>query len=241
MVAAPAGPGGVRELVRETTVEALGLDRRILASLRDLLLHPARIVIAHVEGRAAGYVSTLKLFLFLGGLYMLCLSLVKPYSFDQQELIQAGLDPSRATSLQRMLTEHGLTVDEANDRFQGRMNAVTPFVTALALVPLALFLGVLHRGRPMRDHLTFLLVASNSVWLISLLLLPLAVVNRPAHSTISILATYVYLGIGFFAVYRGARGARIARFAAFAVVDFLISAAIGVLLAAAVFASIFFP
>jgi hypothetical protein len=241
LVAEPAGPQGVRDLVRETAAEALGLDRRILASLRDLVLHPGRIVMAHVEGRDAGYVSPLKLFLFLGGIYMLCLSWVQPYSFEQQDLARIGVDATRATSLQRMLLEHGLTIQEASDRFQERMNAVTPFITALALVPLALFLGVLQRGRSMRDHLTYLLVGSNSVWLVSLLALPLALVSQPLHSTAAVIAMYVYLGIGFFAVYGGRRSSTVARFAAFVVVDFLITFVFGAVMGIAIFASIFFP
>ena len=241
LVAAPAGPAGVRDLVRETAAEALGLDRRILASLRDLLLHPGRLAVAHIEGRDAGYVSPLKLFLFLGGIYMLCLSWIQPNSFEQAELMRTGVNPARAANLQRVLAEHGLTIAEANERFQGRMNAVTPIITALSLVPLAMFLGVLHRGRPMRDHLTYLLVGSNSVWLLSLLGLPLAPVSRPIYTTVMLIGMYVYLGIGFFAVYPGPRNRSVPRFAAFAIVDFLITSVVGVLLAALVFASIFFP
>ena len=241
LIAEPAGPQGVRELVRDTAAEALGLDRRIFASVRDLLVHPGRIVVAHVEGRDAGYVSPLKLLLLFGGIYMLLLSWIQPVSFEQGELVRAGIDPTSASNLQRLLAEHGLTVDEANRRFQERMNAVTPIITALALVPMALFLRVLQRGRPLRDHLTYLMVASNSAWLISILGLPLALVSKPAYLLVSTIGMYVYLGIGFFALYEGHRSSKVARFAGFAVVDFIISAALGALMGAGIFASLFFP
>jgi len=241
LVAKPAGPQGVRELVRDTAAEALGLDRRIHASVRDLVLHPGRIVVAHVEGRDAGYVSPLKLLLLFGGVYMLLLSWIQPVSFEAGELMRAGIDPTSASNLQRLLTEHGLTVDEANRRFQERMNAVVPIITALGLVPLALFLRILQRGRPLRDHLTYLMVASSSVWLISILGLPLALVSKPGYLLVAMVGMYVYLAIGFFALYDGSRSSKVAGFAGFAVVDFIISAALGALMGAATFASVFFP
>jgi hypothetical protein len=52
---------------------------------------------------------------------------------------------------------------------------------------------------------------------------------------------YIYLAIGFFALYDGRRSSKVARFTGFVVVDFIISAAPGALVAAAVFASLLFP
>jgi hypothetical protein len=121
------------------------------------------------------------------------------------------------------------------------MNAITPFVTALAVVPIALVLRLIQRGRPLRYHLTFFLVASNAVWLVSLVGLPLALVSRPLHSAAVLVAMYVYLGIGFFAAYPGPRSSTSMRFAAFAVIDFIITSVVGILLGMAIMASVFFP
>ncbi len=102
------------------------------------------------------------------------------------------------------MPQHGLTEATANARFQERSNAVTPLVTALALVPMAMILGLLQRDRPRRDHFTFLLVMSNAVWLVSLPLLPISVVSETAAGTALFAGRYLYLGIGYFATY-GAR------------------------------------
>jgi hypothetical protein len=231
----------VGQLVRDTAVEVVGFDRRLWSTLRDLILRPAQVVLAHLGARAHDYVHPLRLFLFLGGLYMLLLSWVQPFTFSPDTLRQSGLSEERAAELTALMARHGLTVEVVDARYQDRMNATVPLTTALALVPMALLLGLMHRGRPFREHLTFLLVMSNAVWLLSLLILPLAPVNRALHGLAATVLVYIYLGIGYFAVYGSESRARTAgRFALFAIVDLIVSALLGLLLGIAVFVSVIY-
>jgi hypothetical protein len=243
--AAPSGD--LRALVREGAAEVLGLDRRLVATGRDLLLHPARVVKAHLAGRGNAYVHPLKLFFFLGGLYMLCLAWLLPFSFDaiaadRNSLTRFVYGATNAAELRRVFAKRGLTAEVANARFQERSNTATPLVTALALVPLALILRLLQRDRPLRDHITFLLVISNAVWLVSFLTLPLLLLNETAAVIATMVGMYLYLGIGFFAVYPARTRSRTAvRFAAFAVSDLVITSLVSALLSAAILASLFYP
>jgi hypothetical protein len=247
LAATAAPPDDLRALVREGAAEVLGLDRRLIATGRDLLLHPARVVKAHLAGRTSAYVNPLKLFFFLGGLYMLLLAWLLPFSFDaiaadRGSLTRVVYGTTDAAELRQVFTDRGLTPEVANARFQERSNTATPLVTALALVPLALILRLLQRDRPLRDHITFLLVISNAVWLVSLLALPLFLVSETAAVVATMVGMYLYLGIGFFAVYPGRSRAHTAvRFAALAVSDLVITSLVSVLLSTAILASLFYP
>ncbi|HEX5726289.1 MAG TPA: DUF3667 domain-containing protein [Longimicrobiaceae bacterium] len=243
--AASAPPEDLRAFVRAGAAEALGLDRRLLATGRDLLLHPARVAAAHLAGRAGGYAHPLKLFFVLAGLYMLLLAWVQPFSFAAE--VGDGGSLTRlvygdGVELRRVFAAHGLTEEAAAARFQERANAAVPLATVLSLVPLAMILGVLRRGRPLRDHFTFLLVMANAVWLVSLLVLPVFMASRTVGVALLYAGMYLYLGIGFFAVYGGpSRAGTAVRFAACVASDFVLRTLVSALLTVAILATLFYP
>ena len=242
----------IRELVREGAAEIIGFDRRLLATIRDLLVRPARVVAEQIAGRGGAYVHPLKLFLSLAGLYMVCLAWFQPFSFEavsaatdspyEVSLTEVVLGARTPAELRAVFAEHGLTEAEADERFQGRMNAATPLATVLALVPLALLLGVLYRDRPRRDHWTFLLVVSNAIWVASLIVLPLILVSRAAGIIATYVAVYGYLAVGFFGVYQGPTRLGVTwRFAVVLVADVVITAIVDLILAAGILASVLYP
>src|SRR4026209_1719286 len=141
-----------RAFVREGAVEAFGLDNRIARTARDTLIRPAEVIRAHLKGGGAEYVHPLKFFLLLAGVYMVVLTWLQPFNFfaiaDAPDsygvnLLQIVLGADNATELRAVFSARGLTEETANARFEGRMNTLTPLVSALSLVPLALILGVL--------------------------------------------------------------------------------------------------
>ena len=237
--------------MREGAAEVLGFDRRLIATLRDLLIRPARVVEAHLTGRGGAYVHPLKLFLSLGGLYMVCLAWLQPFSFSavatdsgpyEVPLTEVILDARTPEELRLRFAEHGLTEQDANERFQERMNTTTPLIVAFSLVPLAMILGVIQRGRTLRDHLTFLLVISNAVWLASLLVLPVMLLGTGWGVAAMYAATYGYLAIGFLGVYRGpSRLGAAGRFVAFLFADVIVTSTLSMLLTAAILGTIFYP
>lgn len=249
--AAPVQSSDIRAIVREGAVEVLGFDRRLFATGRDLLLHPARVVASHLGARGNAYVHPLKLFLFLGGLYMLCLGLLQPFSFtavaddrgpSRVNLTQLVFGVESAADMRQVFANHGLTEEAANSRFQERANAITPLASGLALVPMAMILGLLQRDRPRRDHFTFLVVMSNAIWLVSLLVLPISVVSETTAVVALYVGKYLYLAVGFFGIYGGQSRARSSvRFGALAVSDVVITSLVSLLLSTAILASILYP
>jgi hypothetical protein len=240
-----------RAFVREGAVEALGLDRRLLATARDTLLRPAEVIRAHLEGRGSGYLHPLKFFLLLAGLYMLVLTWLQPFSFfaiaDASDarglsLTRLVLGADNAQELQAVFARHGLSESDANARFEGRMNTTTPVVSALSLVPLAFVLGVLWRGRPWRDHAMFLLVTWNAIWLVSLVAVPLLRFNTTVALISEYAGTYVYLVVSFLTFY-GYRpvAPAVARLVAFVVAEVAVSTVVSALLSAAIMATLFVP
>jgi hypothetical protein len=214
-----AAPPSARKLLREDALEHVGLDRRILQTLRDLVLHPVRIVSAYMSGQTGAYLPPLRVFFTLGGLYVLVCSFVEPLSLAavSDNLMAPGgqLQPSFARLLQR----YGLTQALVSERFESRMNAVMPGAIALSMLPLLPLLRAMDRRRSWYEHLMFLLGASGVAWAYGLLAMPLALVSAPAFQVVVGGATLAAYGLTFVSLYPGRSGLRTAlRFTLFAVV-----------------------
>jgi hypothetical protein len=225
--------------LRDDAVEIIGFDRRLIATLKDLLIHPVRIVGAHMAGDRRRYLPPLKLFVALGGVYMVALSFVQPFQFDAPSLRRMGVRDQDAVRIEQKLQQRGIPVEVFNERFESRMNTVVPVLTALALLPLVPILRAFDSRRAWTEHFMFILSASNGVWLYSLLLLPLALASVRFHQLIIAFPLYVYLGVVFFAHYRAATPLRTTgRFAVFAVADFVVSIVLSAVLFALVYLSV---
>jgi hypothetical protein len=233
------GQPGAAQALREDAADALGFDRRLVATLRDLLMRPVRVVGASMSEDRRRYLPPLKLFLALGGVYMLALSFVQPFQFDAPSLRRMGVREQDAARIEQHLQKRGIGIELFNERFESRMNTVAPVVTALALLPLVPLLRAFDRRRPWGRHLMFLFAASNGVWLYSLLLLPLALAGVRLHQIAIAVVLYTYLGIAFFGHYRAATAARTAgRFAIFAALDFVLSIVFSTVLFTLVYVSV---
>jgi hypothetical protein len=226
-------------MIRQEAIDLVGLDRRLGATIRDLLLHPTRVVAAHLGGDANSYVPPLKLFFTLAGLYMLLLSWIQPFSFDPEALRTLGLGSEHAGRLGSLLRERGITIATFNERVQSRMNATVPLGVALGLLPMVWVLRVLDRRGTAHENLIFMLTFSNAIWLMSLLLLPFALWFPKPHELAMYVVTYAYLGVGFFAFYATPSRARTAfRFSAFVLADLIVTFVCGIVLMSAVIGSI---
>jgi hypothetical protein len=211
-------------LLREDAKEALGLDARVASTIRDLLIHPLRITRAWVARDRSRYLPPVKVLLTLGAVYMLALSILTPYSFDPRDLTAAGFDKGTADQLAKMVRESGVNPELVAERFQSRMNTTAPIIIALAIFPMVGVLKLLRRQEPWYNHFLFIVGISNVVWVVALLLLPIAMVNPRLHGMIVLLATYALLGVGYFAFYRERSGLKTTgKFVAFALADFVIT------------------
>ena len=240
-----------RAFVREGAVEALGLDRRLVRTARDTLLRPAQVIRAHLEGRGTQYVHPLKFFLLLAGVYMIVLTWLQPFSFFAiadapnsygVNLMKVVLGADNSAELNAVFNSQGLTEETANARFEGRMNTLTPLVSALSLVPLALILGVLWPGRPWKEHVLFVLVTWNAIWLVGILVAPLWLMNSALGVIADYAATYGIIALVFFTFYgRRPLVPAVARFIAFVAAEIIVSSLVSALMTAAILATIFIP
>jgi hypothetical protein len=224
LIPADAAPA---QILRHEAREVLGLDARIAATARDLLLHPLRITKAWIAADRTRYVPATKVLLTLGAIYMLALSLLTPYSFDPRDLTAAGFDPRTAAQIAEMVRESGVPAELVAERFQSRMNTLAPIIILLAVFPMVGVLKLLRRQDAWYKHFAFVVGISNAVWVAALLLLPVAVWNQRVHAPVVLLVTYAYLAAGYFAFYRERTSHKtIGKFLIFAIADFIITTAV---------------
>jgi hypothetical protein len=95
------GGAVVGRALRDDAAEIIGFDRRLFATLRDLLADPVRIVGAHMAGDRRRYLPPLRLFVALGGVYMVALSFVQPFQFDAPSLRRMGVRERDAVRIER--------------------------------------------------------------------------------------------------------------------------------------------
>lgn len=213
----PAAPPPPPPGLREDLAGTLGWEKGLRETLRDLLLHPVRIVSSYMDGNRGRYVPPVKTYFALGALYMLGVSVVQPYSFRKEVLALPAGGPSQ---LHEQMRARGLTPEKYADRVDGRMNTITPATIALALLPVLVPLRLMDRRRSWRQHLRFLLGISNVAWLLGLLVLPVALIHEGAHAALVGLVCIGAYALLFWNLYPGRTALRTAlRFAVFLAVD----------------------
>jgi Protein of unknown function (DUF3667) len=203
-VALHAATGDARTMLREDVIESLGFDRRLLRTLRDLLLHPVRITQAVMEGTGARYLPPLRLSVTLASLYVVLLFVARPaeYSFSGQ-LRRAATQGRTAGKYQKMLEKRAISPELADERYQSRTVATLPAVTVLSLLPLVPVLRLLNRRRSWHQHFLFLLAFSNIVFVYGLLAVPLFAISIKAFTALLSVALYPVFAVVFWKIYPG--------------------------------------
>jgi hypothetical protein len=226
-------------LLREGLSEALGVEKGVFQTLRDLLIRPVRVIQAYWSGEAMEYVRPFKLYFLLAGTYILLLSFVQPMEFKIDDLMQQP-NPEQNRVIAELLREKGITQAVLNDRFAQRLNTVLPLVSALLLLPLAALLRRMQPQRPLRDHVLFMASITNATWLACILLLPLSLLGRAPFLVGAQLAGLGYMVWGLARMYPGTTRTRTGlRVAGFILANYLLIIPVVLLMQIAVLASIF--
>lgn len=226
-------------LLREGLSEALGVENGYWPTLRDLLIRPARVMEAYGSGEAVSYVRPFKLFFLLAGTYILLLSFAQPFEFDIGMLVQQS-NPEQNRVIAEVLAKKQITQDVLNERFAQRLNTVLPLISALLLVPLALVLRRMQPQRPLRDHVLFMATLTNAMWIVCILLVPLAFLSRGVFLASAQVVGIGYLAWGIARMYPGATRTRTSlRVAGFVMADYVMTIGVTLLVQMAVLASIF--
>ena len=138
--------------------------------------------------------------------------------------LTARFDPKTSARIARMVKK-GVNAAVAK-RFQSRIN-IWAADSALAVFPIGGVLKLLRRQEGWHKHFAFVVSISNVVWLIALVLLPVAMWNARVAGLIIFLATYGFLAAGYFAFYRERTRLRTtAKFVVFAIADLIITFAV---------------
>jgi hypothetical protein len=193
---------GARGLLRDDAVEVVGLDRRLLRTLVDLLVHPVRITTSYMRGERGRYLPPLRLLLSLTSLYVVAIFIFQPTKFDLSAQLRAGTQDGPAISqFHKRLADRGVTPALAQERYESRMTAVMPLTSALSVLPMVVLLRLMHRRRPWHEHLMFVLGATNVFYLYGLLSLPLLAVGMNTFMAVLLVAMYAVFGVLYFKIY----------------------------------------
>ena len=171
----------LRELISEAAEEALGVDSRIVNTLRPFFLRPGRLTRDYLDGKRARYTSPLKLYLVASAIFFLVVAI-------RGEPLQVTIGPSpgaqvgfqlpertEAEQLKQQMQRSGWlgarllrnldklqsATPEQRQELLGRLTSDITSSSAKAmfvLVPLfALLLKLFFRGRFYVEHLVFAL------------------------------------------------------------------------------------
>jgi hypothetical protein len=187
-------PSSARELLRAEAAEAISVDHRLWATLRDLLLHPVQATREYVAG-SKRYLPPLRLFVTLTGLYMLGLSFAPTYT---------NLQAARpmAASLRQRLAAQGLPAQVIAERRDARVQTTSPLLVGLSLLSSLPVLALVKRRRPWQEHLVFLFASANAIWLWTFLSMPLLVLGYWVHYGVACLITFGISGLVYWKLYR---------------------------------------
>lgn len=225
-------------LLREGLSEALGVEKGVFQTLRDLLLRPTRVIQSYWSGEAVGYVRPFKLFFLLAGTYILLLSFVQPMEFKLEHLLQQP-NPEQNRVIREILEKKQITQAVLNDRFAQRLNTALPLVSALLLFPLAALLRRMQPRRPLRDHVLFMASITNAMWIACILLLPLVFLGRTPFVVGAQVAGIGYMAWGVARMYPGTTRTRTGlRVAGFILADYLLTFPVVILMQIVAMASI---
>lgn len=191
-----------RSLLRAEAADAVAVDQRIWATVRDLFLHPVRLIRAQMAGERQRYLPPLRLFVSLTGLYVLALSFApKPPAVAAK----LASDPAIVADNQR-LAERGISAAVAEERRQSRMQTTAPVQVATCMLAALPLLWLMDRRRPLSEHFVFLFAMGNVLWVWGLALVPLAFVSYALNAVLVTLVTTVLMSVLFWKVYRRPSG-----------------------------------
>jgi hypothetical protein len=189
-----------RQMLRESVAELVGVDAGVLRTIRDLVLRPVAVVRSYWAGNPAGYARPMKLFFVLAGVYLLLLSVAKPFEFDWEQLIQSQPAETSAV-IHRFMAAQGVTPEVVNDRFHQWMNTIMPVISALLLAPLAWMLRRMNPSQPYANHLLFAASITNAMWIVCILMSPLMLLGAGPFAACAQIAGCALYGVGIFGLY----------------------------------------
>jgi hypothetical protein len=218
-----AEPESTRQILKESVAELVGVDAGVPRTLRDLVLRPVAVVRSYWAGNPAGYTRPFKLFFVLAGVYLLLLSVFKPYVFDWEQLLSRQPE-ANIQAVHRLMADRGVTAEMVNERFQQWMNTVMPIISALMMVPLAMVLRRMNRGQPLANHVMFTTSITNSIWMVCILSSPLMLLGPTVFTVAAQLAGMMFFAVGIFGLYPGKTRARTTlRLAGFLLADLVLT------------------
>ncbi len=138
--------------LREAFRDLWGLDFRIAATLRALLLRPGELTAAYARGQRKPYTSPFKLYLVVSAVAIALMGLTGVMRFDQ---VLGGMTPEQLQQLDSLLPGVELSDPVVADRFERRFSTALPILNLFTPIGVALALALLRRKDYFHLHWVF--------------------------------------------------------------------------------------
>lgn len=213
----PDARESARSLLRSEAAEAVAVDRRVWATLRDLFRHPIRLTRAQMAGDRTHYLPPLRLFITLTSLCALVQSFApRPERLTWRSaggktvsVTLATASPATSTeppdarmvATNQQLARQGIPAAVADERRNTRAQTLAPFQVALGLLFALPVLWLMDRRRALSEHLVFLFATGNVIWAWCLVVMPLAFVSFWLNGIVAFVIAGVVLAVLFARTY----------------------------------------
>jgi hypothetical protein len=156
-------------LVKEAAENLFGLDFKIVATLRLLVMKPGLLTTEFLAGRRQPYTSPIKLYLIISAVAIALMSLT---GLIQLEGLLANSSAEEIDQLETVLGIGSLSDPEVRGKFDRRFNAVFPLLNLITPLGLCLALKIVDWKNLLHAHAVFALHLASAQVLFSFVLLP---------------------------------------------------------------------
>lgn len=183
------GLSTVSEWLRVGLDHALGLDFRLLRTLRPLLLKPGRLTELYLDGHRQPYTHPFRLYLIVSAFALAVMSATGVLDINA---LTASVDPEMLEAIESSLGID-LTEAEVRRRYDARVNLLFPVFNLFTPIGLALALKLLHWRQLLHKHAIFGLHVASAQVAYSTAALVILYLPRTLQTLVSLLVAAVLL------------------------------------------------
>ena len=177
--------------------EFLGFDRRLLATVRDLIVHPVRVAREALSGEKDTYLGQVRLFVFLLGLQTVFMVLMQVYDNISVQFILK--QPHILQSYQQLMEAKGVGLARIDEDMRNWFNLLITPVSLVHLIIFTVFFKLIAPKITLLGHMLIYMTSNNAATIVGVPLVVLAthLTGNPAISSF-IMAPVLFFYIGLF-------------------------------------------
>ncbi len=143
----------------------IGFDVRLLATVRDLILHPVHVAKDALHDEKSSYLGQVRLFVFFLGIQTILFTLMK--SYDTMTIATVITDDATRANYTALLAKEGFTIKEINTALQGWFNLFTTPLNIITVIIFSFFFKAIAPKITLLGHAILFITANNASTIIA--------------------------------------------------------------------------